>query len=132
MFSEYYADYKLEFAFPVAFTLSHWPLYVTFISSKHDLDLRLQEHVFVFSGAYDTACKVHSDCQLGFVCISEKCSCDSSYVYDPKSGRCKKCEYLLMFYSFLQPLSIDILRTCLSEHLKWDLVRLQAGNYIRS
>jgi len=30
MFSEYYADYKLEFAFPVAVTLT---LYVTFISS---------------------------------------------------------------------------------------------------
>ncbi|XP_052813667.1 epidermal growth factor receptor-like isoform X2 [Mya arenaria] len=41
-------------------------------------------------GAYESQCNVNSDCQLGFVCMSQKCSCDSSYVYDLRTESCKK------------------------------------------
>ncbi|XP_052229388.1 epidermal growth factor receptor-like isoform X1 [Dreissena polymorpha] len=41
-------------------------------------------------GEYNSDCKQNSDCQLGFVCIMGTCTCESSFVYDMSSRRCKK------------------------------------------
>ncbi|KAL4217428.1 Receptor tyrosine-protein kinase erbB-2 [Mactra antiquata] len=40
-------------------------------------------------GEFGSTCTVNSDCQLGFVCQSNKCGCDKSHIYNFK-GTCKK------------------------------------------